>query len=81
MSVKHNQVVKDAAVNLLQRDPSTTEEEVALLYGLSRSTLSRALAEKGYKKLRRWKTNRENSLLDYLELKGITDLNTLKQHI
>lgn len=70
--------LKDQAVqHYVSND--TTLEEVSLLYGISSTTISRHLAELGYKDLKRHKTDRENSILKYLRIKGITTVEDLKK--
>lgn len=81
MSYTIKKEVKQQAVKVFLMDEDATIEEVALIFGISRSTLSRALAEEGHVSLRRWKTDRENAIMDYLATLGITTLDELKQHI
>lgn len=71
--------LKDQAVQYYVSNDDTTLEEVSLLYGISSTTISRHLAELGYKDLKRHKTDRENAILKYLRTKGITTVEDLKK--
>lgn len=70
--------LKDEAVQYYVSN-DTTLEEVALLYGISSTTISRHLAELGYKDLKRHKTDRENAILKYLRTKNILTVEDLKK--
>ena len=70
--------LKDEAVQYYVSN-DTTLEEVALLYGISSTTISRHLAELGYKDLKRHKTDRENAILKYLRTKNILTVGDLKK--
>lgn len=70
--------LKDEAVQYYIANNSTLEE-VGLLYGISSTTISRHLAELGYKDLKRHKTDRENSMLKYLRTKNILTVEDLKK--
>lgn len=70
--------LKDEAVQYYVNN-DTTLEEVALLYGISSTTISRHLAELGYKDLKRHKTDRENAILKYLRTKNILTVEDLKK--
>lgn len=56
-------------------------EETSLAYGVSMTTLNRHLAEMGVKTLKRYKTDEENRMLDYLARRNVTTLNELVQKI
>lgn len=62
---------------------NVTLEEASLAFGLSRATLSRALAEKGLNSdsFKSHKTKEEKKMLDYLYSKNIDDLSELKFHV
>ena len=70
--------LKDEAVQYYVSN-DTTLEEVSLLYGISTTTISRHLAELGYKDLKRHKTDRENDILKYLRTKNILTVEDLKK--
>lgn len=70
--------LKDEAVQYYVSN-DTTLEEVSLLYGISSTTISRHLAELGYKDLKRHKTDRENAILKYLRTKNILTVEDLKK--
>lgn len=73
--------LKDKAAQYYINNDEATLEEVALLYGISTTTISRHLAELGYKDLKRHKTDRENAILKYLRGRGITTVEDLKKII
>jgi AraC-like DNA-binding protein len=55
----------------------STLEETSLAYGVSMTTLNRHLAEMGVKTLKRYKTDEDNRMLDYLRRRNVTTLNEL----
>lgn len=75
--------VKNAACNYWKANNGNTSlDEVALKFGISRPTLSRALQEKGFKNtFNNYKTKEEKRVLEYLNHKGIYSINDLKKHI
>lgn len=77
----YSEELKDAAVDAYITDEDTTEEEIALQYGISQTTLSRHLAERGYKVLSSYKTANERQMLAYLRGKGVVSLAGLQRLI
>lgn len=73
--------LKDEAVKAYLADPEASEQDIAMIYGISQTTLSRALAERGHKTLSSYKTSEEHLMLTYLKAKGVISLAGLSQRI
>ena len=58
---------------------SDTIGEVALAYGISTSTVSRGLAERGQRQLRKYKTEEEYAMIKLLHSYGINNVDKLKE--
>lgn len=80
MATKYDKATLDTVVNEYISTDATLEE-VSLMYGVSSTTISRHLAELGHTTMKRYKTNRENSMLEYLQKRGINNLETLVKFI
>lgn len=77
----YSEQLKDEAVQAYISDPDASEQDIARIYGISQTTLSRALAERGHKTLSRYKTAEEHLMLTYLKTKGVISLAGLSQRI
>lgn len=77
----YSQELKDQAVNAYIADSDASEQDIAMIYGISQTTLSRALAERGHKTLSSYKTAEEHLMLTYIKTKGIISLAGLSQRI
>lgn len=73
------EVIDAACSDYMHSDDSLGD--VALVYGISSSTLARGLAERGERQLKKYKTTNEYEMINILRAHGINHAYQLKEAI